>query len=332
MSAVGPRLLRQGRQVQHRQGPGLRRDVHVPEEARRRPRRLHRSWRSTATPSVTSGAPSTRSRPARWPCSSTASGGSAWPRTPGVDFEIGTAPMPVADDEADEYGKGFLSGTIIGIAAAEQEAERGLGAGEVHDDRHRGRRRLRQRHPQRAVHVRRAEVARPEGRPGLQDVPGHRPEPALEHPAGLRQRLDVPDDAAGLRLPVRVRQGEGPQGRSGEDRRADRHATSSRRSSTDVHAHSPREAPQVGASNGRLHVAVADRLRRLLRLSADLHRVLLVHEVRRLRRRRVQRAWRTGPTSSTTTPCSGRRCATPCGWSLVMVTLPGRLRPRASAC
>ena len=34
----------------------------------------------------------------------------------GVDFEIGTAPMPVADDEADEYGKGFLSGTIIGIA------------------------------------------------------------------------------------------------------------------------------------------------------------------------------------------------------------------------
>ncbi|MGW6904133.1 ABC transporter substrate-binding protein [Streptomyces sp. NPDC054940] len=34
----------------------------------------------------------------------------------GTDFEIGTAPMPVADDEVDEYGKGFLSGTIIGIA------------------------------------------------------------------------------------------------------------------------------------------------------------------------------------------------------------------------
>ncbi|MFE4663861.1 ABC transporter substrate-binding protein [Streptomyces sp. NPDC056716] len=34
----------------------------------------------------------------------------------GVDFEIGTAPMPVADDEVDEYGKGFLSGTIMGIA------------------------------------------------------------------------------------------------------------------------------------------------------------------------------------------------------------------------
>ncbi|QHY95541.1 putative ABC transporter-binding protein precursor [Streptomyces sp. S4.7] len=34
----------------------------------------------------------------------------------GVDFEIGVAPMPVADDEADSYGKGFLSGTIMGIA------------------------------------------------------------------------------------------------------------------------------------------------------------------------------------------------------------------------
>lgn len=34
----------------------------------------------------------------------------------GVDFEIGVAPMPVADDEVDSYGKGFLSGTIMGIA------------------------------------------------------------------------------------------------------------------------------------------------------------------------------------------------------------------------
>ncbi|WP_151481484.1 ABC transporter substrate-binding protein [Streptomyces albicerus] len=34
----------------------------------------------------------------------------------GVKFEIGTAPMPVADDEVAEYGKGFLSGTIMGIA------------------------------------------------------------------------------------------------------------------------------------------------------------------------------------------------------------------------
>ncbi|WP_274558507.1 ABC transporter substrate-binding protein [Streptomyces spiramyceticus] len=35
-----------------------------------------------------------------------------------VPFEVGVAPMPVADDEADSYGKGFLSGTIMGIAPA----------------------------------------------------------------------------------------------------------------------------------------------------------------------------------------------------------------------
>ncbi|MEV6107067.1 ABC transporter substrate-binding protein [Streptomyces sp. NPDC051940] len=34
----------------------------------------------------------------------------------GVDFEIGVAPFPVADDQADSYGKGYLSGTIIGMA------------------------------------------------------------------------------------------------------------------------------------------------------------------------------------------------------------------------
>ncbi|MEW1695098.1 ABC transporter substrate-binding protein [Streptomyces sp. NPDC093249] len=33
-----------------------------------------------------------------------------------VPFEIGVAPLPVADDEIAEYGKGYLSGTIMGIA------------------------------------------------------------------------------------------------------------------------------------------------------------------------------------------------------------------------
>ncbi|MFE5734998.1 ABC transporter substrate-binding protein [Streptomyces sp. NPDC056528] len=31
-------------------------------------------------------------------------------------FDIGVAPLPVADDEVAEYGKGYLSGTIMGIA------------------------------------------------------------------------------------------------------------------------------------------------------------------------------------------------------------------------
>ncbi|MFD3335856.1 ABC transporter substrate-binding protein [Streptomyces sp. NPDC058700] len=33
-----------------------------------------------------------------------------------VPFEVGVAPLPVADDEVAEYGKGYLSGTIIGLA------------------------------------------------------------------------------------------------------------------------------------------------------------------------------------------------------------------------
>jgi multiple sugar transport system substrate-binding protein len=34
-----------------------------------------------------------------------------------VDFQYGVAPFPVPDDQADTYGKGYLSGTIIGIAS-----------------------------------------------------------------------------------------------------------------------------------------------------------------------------------------------------------------------
>ncbi|MFI8517072.1 ABC transporter substrate-binding protein [Streptomyces sp. NPDC085481] len=33
-----------------------------------------------------------------------------------VPFEVGVAPMPVPDSQAGDYGKGFLSGTIMGIA------------------------------------------------------------------------------------------------------------------------------------------------------------------------------------------------------------------------
>ncbi|MFJ3665205.1 ABC transporter substrate-binding protein [Streptomyces sp. NPDC090106] len=33
------------------------------------------------------------------------------------DFEIGVAPLPVPDDRADEYGKGYITGTIAGVAA-----------------------------------------------------------------------------------------------------------------------------------------------------------------------------------------------------------------------
>ena len=39
----------------------------------------------------------------------------------GVDFDYGVAPFPVPDDQADTYGKGYLSGTIIGIASTSEK-------------------------------------------------------------------------------------------------------------------------------------------------------------------------------------------------------------------
>ncbi|MGX5182650.1 ABC transporter substrate-binding protein [Streptomyces avermitilis] len=37
------------------------------------------------------------------------------------DFEIGVAPLPVPDDRADQYGKGYITGTITGIAATSKK-------------------------------------------------------------------------------------------------------------------------------------------------------------------------------------------------------------------
>ncbi|MEU7725938.1 ABC transporter substrate-binding protein [Streptomyces sp. NPDC040724] len=39
----------------------------------------------------------------------------------GVAFEIGTAPLPVPDEQAADYGKGYLSGTIMGIASGSKK-------------------------------------------------------------------------------------------------------------------------------------------------------------------------------------------------------------------
>lgn len=39
----------------------------------------------------------------------------------GVSFEIGTAPLPVPDDQAADYGKGYVSGTIMGIASGSKK-------------------------------------------------------------------------------------------------------------------------------------------------------------------------------------------------------------------
>ncbi|MCQ9135210.1 MULTISPECIES: ABC transporter substrate-binding protein [Streptomyces] len=37
------------------------------------------------------------------------------------DFEIGVAPLPVPDDQAAQYGKGYITGTIAGIAATSKK-------------------------------------------------------------------------------------------------------------------------------------------------------------------------------------------------------------------
>ncbi|MEV6267950.1 ABC transporter substrate-binding protein [Kribbella sp. NPDC051936] len=42
-------------------------------------------------------------------------------REAGVTFDIGVAPFPVPDAQADSYGKGYLSGTVIGIAGTSQK-------------------------------------------------------------------------------------------------------------------------------------------------------------------------------------------------------------------
>lgn len=39
----------------------------------------------------------------------------------GPDFEIGVAPLPVPDDQVGQYGKGYLTGTITGIAATSRK-------------------------------------------------------------------------------------------------------------------------------------------------------------------------------------------------------------------
>lgn len=39
----------------------------------------------------------------------------------GVGFEVATAPLPVPDDQVDDYGKGYLSGTIMGISSTSRK-------------------------------------------------------------------------------------------------------------------------------------------------------------------------------------------------------------------
>ena len=72
------------------------------------------SWRSSAPASATRCPRRTPFSPASSPCTWTASGAACCRK--GAKFEWGTAPLPVPDDQADTYGRGYLTGTVIGIA------------------------------------------------------------------------------------------------------------------------------------------------------------------------------------------------------------------------
>ena len=118
--------------------PAFADDVHLAEGPGRRRSAASRSWRSTAPPSVTSGAPRTPSTPARSPCSIDGE----WRLGMAKDAEAEVrhrrrAASRCPTTRPTTYGKGYLTGTIIGIASTSEQAERGLGAGEVHDHRHR---------------------------------------------------------------------------------------------------------------------------------------------------------------------------------------------------
>ena len=53
------------------------------------------------------------------------------------DLDFGTAPLPVADDQADRYGAGFVTGNVAGISANSEEPGGRVGAGPLphHRDR-----------------------------------------------------------------------------------------------------------------------------------------------------------------------------------------------------
>ncbi len=141
----------------------------------------------------------------------------------GVDFEFGVAPFPVPDDQADTYGKGYLSGTIIGIASTSDKQNAAWElvkylttdtdavvsfANAIHN-----------------VPSTNAALQSPdlEKVRGDGDVHRNRRAPRQQHHAGQLQRRRLPADPAGCRLPLRVRQGDRPPSGTREGRRADRH-------------------------------------------------------------------------------------------------------------
>ena len=239
----------------------------------------------------------------------------------------GVAPFPVPDDMADQYGKGYITGTIVGIASTSAQAERRVGVREVPDHRHRRRRELRQRDPQRAVDHRGPGVAGREPGPELPDV----------HQDRVRTRTATRRRPAPTVAPTSspCRTWATPTSRASRPTSRPVSTTPPSRSTpTSPRASEPTTPPvsRPDAGGGRrtrdsagcaarvaaqpgLPVAVAARDRPVLPLPARDDGVPVVHPVRRLHLADVGRAGQLAVRASTTTRSSGRRCATRCGSS-----------------
>ena len=127
-----------------------------------------------------------------------------------VDFDYAVAPFPVPDDQADTYGKGYLSGTIIGIASTSEKQNAAWEfvkylttdteavvsfANAIHNI------------PSTLAALKSPDLDQSRGD---HDVHRDRAEPGQQHDPGQPQRRCLPADPAGPRVRLRVRQGERP--------------------------------------------------------------------------------------------------------------------------
>ena len=87
------------------------------------------------------------------------------------ELNYGTAPIPVADDQQDRYGAGYVTGSIIGIPKGSSNQAAAWELDQVPDHQHRRPGQARQRAGQRADDAGSGEVAEPAPRAAVRAVP-----------------------------------------------------------------------------------------------------------------------------------------------------------------
>ena len=146
------------------------------------------------------------------------------------DLNFGVAPFPVPDDQADSYGKGYITGTIVGIASTSQKQNAAWRfvqflttdtkavvdfANAIHNV------------PSTLGALASPDVSQD---PAMQTFIGIASNPGQQHDAGQPERRRLPAHAAGRRLRLRVGQAGRPAGRAGARRRSRSTPTSTRAS------------------------------------------------------------------------------------------------------